>query len=510
MKSIRCYNAGLNLNTEGTEDTEKGTRIGTPCSPCPPCLKTNRRSGFRAAALGALALTFVFAFTSSASAASNVGKRYPSEKHTITDKVTGLPINVLTSGPSSDSKPYQTHTTWTSDGKWIIFRSNRGEKEKGGQAFIVNESTGDIIQLTDDPMTSTGSLNLSNKEMKLYFMRGGRPMGPKGPDESKPRVPYQLIELNLATLIPDALAGTVKEPSSYERLVGTMPEDLRDSGGFALDADESCAYWGVSYGPEAPRPAPNATPATAATPGDRRQIDQQNTNPAEAREAARQRFAERGKGPGGIRRIDLKTGAVTKVIDVDLRMGHVQTNPWTPGEIIYCHETTGDAPQRMWSVRGDGSNNRPIYVETPDEWITHETVCGKDELMFLVIGHLPYLRQHPTGIAVINLRTDEMKIVGQVEENTERGGRGGFWHCNGSPDGRWAVGDTFLGNIFLIDRKNGETIMLTTDHKMKPDHAHPIFSPDSKRVAIQSGQLSDGKTLALMVIPLPENLLNRK
>ena len=55
----------------------------------------------------------------------------------------------------------------------------------------------------------------------------------------------------------------------------------------------------------------------------------------------------------------------------------------------------------------------------------------------------------------------------------------------------------------MISRKTGERILLTTDHKMKPDHAHPIFSPDSKRVLIQSGLRSDGQHLDLMTIDVP-------
>jgi len=449
--------------------------------------------------LPSLVLSALVALSPAASFAqpSNVGRRFPSEKRIITDKVTGLPIVVLTTDPANDSKPYQTHTTWTSDGQWIIFRSNRGGH--GSQAFIVNENSGDIIQLTDGPGTGTGSLNLSRKAMKLYFMRGGSTPGMRA--DASPKLPRQLIELDLGTLIPDAMAATVKDPASYERIVANLPEDLRDSGGFALDADESAAYWGVGWGPLPLRPATPPAVADAA----KTQLDRRNTDPSEQRAAARERFAAMGKGPGGIRRIDLKTGAVTKVIDVDFRMGHVQTNPWVPGEIIYCHETTGDAPQRMWTVRGDGSGNRPLYVETPDEWVTHETVSGKDEVMFSIMGHLPYLRKHPTGIAVINLRTDEMEILGQIEEDMGEGRRGGFWHCNGSPDGKWAVGDTFKGNIFLINKATGEKILLTTDHKMKPDHTHPIFSPDSKRVLIQSGLLTDGKSLDLMEVSVPSS-----
>ncbi len=444
-------------------------------------------------------LTFflAFALTASAVLASNVGRVFPSEKRTYTDAVTGLTVNVLTTDDANDAKPYQTHTTWTADGEWIIFRSNRGDN--GSQAFLVHERDGTIVQLTDGPGTNTGSLNLSRKSMKLYF---SRTLASASSSDSSTLPPRQLIELDLAKLLPDALARSVADPSTYERVVCTFPSDLRDSGGMALDADESCIYWGVAFGPPPPRPAPTHANRTA---DGRSQVDANNTNPAEQRAAARARFAAAGKGPGGIRKIDIATGRITTVIDVDLRMGHVQANPWVPGEIVYCHETTGDAPQRMWTVRGDGTGNRPLYVETDDEWVTHETFSGPDEIMFNIMGHLPYLRERPTGVAVINLRTNTMKLLGQMEEEMPNGTQGGFWHCNGSPDNRWAVADNFSGTITLIDRRDGRQRVLTTDHKMKPDHTHPIFSPDSKRVLIQSGHLTDGQSLDLMTVEIPSD-----
>lgn len=459
------------------------------------------------------ALGLISIISTAEAAPSNVGKRYPSEIRIFADPVTGRTIKALTTSSFSDAKPYQTHPTWTADGQWIIFRSERGGN--GSQAFLVNEQSGEIVQLTDDPHANMGSLNLSRKEMKLWYMRGGpRPPARGAQATATPAVPAseipprQLIELNLAALLADSAADAVKNPLTYERVVATLPSDLRDSGGFGVDVDESKAYWGVAWGtpPPPPAPAPAAAPRTEADKANfaaRGDVDRRNTDPNESREAARKRFEVAGRGPGGIRSIDLKTGELKTVIDLDLRMGHVQTSHWTPGEIIYCHETTGDAPQRMWAVMADGSNNRPIYVETADEWVTHETSSGPDEVMFNIMGHLPYLRERPTGVAVVNLRTQEMKILGQVEEALPNGTKGGFWHCNGSPDGRLAVADTFLGGIYLIDRKTGTQTLLTTGHKMRPDHTHPIFSPDSKRVCIQSGMLSDGKNLNLMVVDVP-------
>lgn len=387
-----------------------------------------------------LLILVISIFLSQLTFASDVGRRFPSEKQTFEDAKTHLKIIALTTNPANDAKIYQTHPQWTSDGEYIIFRSNRGDTDRRSQAFAVHEKTGEIIQLTEGS-TGTGSLNVARKSNQLYFTRGGR---------GRPR---QLIELDLDSLFADSKADSMKEPNSYERIVVTFPDDLRESGGFTLDANETKAYIGISG---------------------------------------------KDRESGGIRSIDLKTGEITKVIDVDFRMGHVQSNYWVPGEIIYCHETGGDAPQRMWFCKADGSVNEPLYEETPDEWVTHEVCVDTDHVIFNVMAHLPRLRKKPTGIFSINLRTKEVMILGQIE------GRG-FWHNSGSPDGKWVAGDTFDGSVYLINRETGEKHLLTTGHRMRPDHTHPNFSPDSKRILIQSGLLTEGKSLDLMIIEIPDD-----
>lgn len=413
-----------------------------------------------------------------AAEAPGLGRRLPSEKRTVVDETTGARIEFLTTDPANDSKPYQTHTTWTADGQWVLMRSDRAGS--GPQAFLVNEQSGEIVQVTDGA-ADTGSLNLSRKEMALYYARkasGG---------------PRQLIHVRLDPLLADALAGTVKAPDHYERVVASLPADVRDAGGFSLDADESQLYWGVNLEPPSPAPPRSG----------RRDIDDRNMDPNQDRAESRRRFEQAGKGRGGIRSIDLRTGAIRPVVDVPFRLGHLQANPFVPGEIVYCHETTGDAPQRMWTVRADGSGNRPLYVETEDEWVTHETFATADEVMFNLMGHLPYLRARPTGLAIVNLRTNAMLLLGQVDEDMGGGRTGGLWHGNGTADGRWAVADSFRGDVYLIDRRNGARRVLTGGHVMKPDHAHPIFSPDARRILIQSGRLTNGASLDLAIVALP-------
>jgi oligogalacturonide lyase len=179
-------------------------------------------------------------------------------------------------------------------------------------------------------------------------------------------------------------------------------------------------------------------------------------------------------------------------------MGHVQVNPWVPGEIVYCNETGGDASQRIWTVRADGMGNRPVFREEANDWVTHEVVVDRDTVIFNLLGHTPELRRRPTGIMAINLRTDEVTPLGQ----TSRGQ--GFWHSHGTGDGRWAAGDNFDGGVHLLNRRTGEITLLSTGHVMQPDHTHPNFSPDGTRILVQSGMLTGGKSLDLMLIPVPE------
>ena len=66
---------------------------------------------------------------------AQIGQRFPSEKKIVEDPITGTPLTFLTSTPAGDSKIYPTHHQWTSDGKWVVFRSNRVP----GEAMAVNE-----------------------------------------------------------------------------------------------------------------------------------------------------------------------------------------------------------------------------------------------------------------------------------------------------------------------------------------------------------------------------------
>lgn len=443
-------------------------------------------------------LLALFLLSLAPSASAQIGTRFPSEKKIVIDETTGVPLTFLTTKAAGDSKIYQTHHQWTADGQWLVFRSNRVP----GQAMAVHEQTGDLVQVTERGFT--GMLCLADHSMNLYFLRilpspgeAASPApdtpGPRGRNSrGSPRGPSQIVRVDLAQLFADSAAKSLRPASTYEHVCGTVPPEFGAVGDVALDPTEDFVYFRVGN---------KELAAQHLAPG---------TEPAPA-------FGPRnlGAGPTGLAAMNLKTGETKLIVAVPFQIGHVQTNPWVPGEIVFCWETGGKAPQRTWTVLADGTGLRPLWPESDFDWVTHEAVITKDEVAFAVMGHVKLgapgdwgisgTRAHPTGLGIVNLRTREMRFAGQTKTGS------GLWHVHGSPDGRWAVGDDFARNIYLIDRRTDELILLSADHKRTAaDHPHPTFNADSTRIQIQSAKLSaDGRSMNICIIPVPEKLLRR-
>jgi len=429
-------------------------------------------------------------------AQAQMGKRFPAERTTYVDPGTGFAVTALTSSSHNDRFPYQTDPMWTADGKHIIFRSSSrwgnprevtlpdGRKRIVGapqQIFFIEETTGEIIQATD--FDDLGGVYLARNTNKLFYM--------KNTDGQQ-----VMCVMNLDSLFAHSRTGDIRPRSFYETEIGRFPASMGRPGGFCIDCTDEWAYIAVGR--------------------DETEADRQK-----AAQNAAANWTPRADQPvqvahsyGGIRKMNLRTGEVTTVVDTDFRVGHIQCSLFTPGEIVYCHETGGDAPQRMWFCTADGAVNQPLYNETALDWVTHETFASRDYVYFNVLGWQERLRKQANGIFRINLRSGDVEDLGNVELDADRSGDGagvpltgrGFWHCNGSQDDKWAVGDTFAGSVWLINTATGERTQLVSGARMRPDHAHPKFSPDSRRVVFQSGYLTGGERLQLMMVSIPNEL----
>lgn len=443
-----------------------------------------------------LLLVTAFALLITNVATAQIGRRFPSERKVIKDPITGVELVFLTSTPVGDSKIYQTHNQWTSDGQWLIFRSGRVK----GEAIAVNEQTGEMVQVTEGGYT--GMLNIARKSMKLYFMRNA--------DTTKRGGPVQIIEVDLAKVFADSKAAKMKAANAYQRVCGTTPAAIGAGGDMALDGAEDWAYFRVGK-EEAAR---HLKAGTKLEPS----------------------FGPRkmGAGPSGIAAMNINTGEIKHVISVPFQVGHIQTNPWVAGEIVFCWETGGKSPQRTWTVLSDGTGLRPLYPEADYEWVTHEAVISRDEVAIAIMGHRKIAgtdgattpqtgvgganpgqetawgpsgtREKPTGLGIVNLRTRQMTIVGQTPSGS------GLWHVSGSPEGRWAVGDDFSRSIYLIDRNTHQMRLLSAGHKQTAsDHPHPTMNPDGTKIQIQSAMLSaDNRSMNICVIYIPQEWIKAK
>lgn len=117
------------------------------------------------------------------------------------------------------------------------------------------------------------------------------------------------------------------------------------------------------------------------------------------------------------------------------------------------------------------------------------------------MGHEERLRTKPTGIVSLNLRNNEVKLHDQADG-------GGYWHCDGTSDRKWAVGDTFTGELYRLNLENGTIILLTTGHRPNSEgpftdepHSHHSISPDGKWVLFNSGMLGNSDLMMVLLHP---------
>ena len=337
-----------------------------------------------------------------------VGARYPAEGDKYRDPVTGLTVTMLTTHLASDTNLYQTGQSWTPDGKFLLFNSDRSGRQ---QIYCVEMSSGSITQLTDGNVHAS-SCCVDRRKSSIYFVRNS-----------------VVAALDIPTLIRgvDANPDTDVVPEKIERSVAELPSGFRQSGPITQSASG------------------NLLGLLGSVDAGKRWL---------------------------ILTVDVRRGTRRTVLDTEICIGHLQFNPVREDLLMYCHETGGDAEQRMWLIHRDGTGNRPFYEEEPDDWVTHEVwwADGNGALFF----------KWPHGIYSIDV---DSFAVHQVAS-------GRYWHAAPDPSGEQVVTDMMSGDIFLIDVATGKPRLLTTGHRPVENsvHAHPSFDPTGTKIVFASSR----------------------
>jgi len=332
-----------------------------------------------------------------------VAGKFPSEKSSYKDSITGLEITMLTTSTAKDDKIYQTHPNWTADGQHIVFMSDRSGTN---QYYAVSVTSGTIVQLTDDEQANNACL--SRTQNRMYYISDNK-----------------IWDVDIDSIL---YSDEQKRKNKFRYEVADLPDNIRLSGGISVDSNGKDIYLGAQYDDYS----------------------------------------------WGLLVLNTHTGKFIKITDTNFRVGHCQAHPSISGLIMYCWETGGDSEQRMWIVNADGTGNGPFYEETYDEWVTHEAWWGPEKALFTIWPKNEEMMRKPYGVAYVTLQDRTLHILNQRK----------YWHVGGSPDGKWAVGDTFDGELYLINGDTGEAKLLTQGHRPRGAtvHPHPSFSPDGSSV----------------------------
>lgn len=191
-------------------------------------------------------------------------------------------------------------------------------------------------------------------------------------------------------------------------------------------------------------------------------------------------------------------------------INHCQINPRFPDVIGYAHQYGGHPSDgsyhhaRIWVTNIDGSNEGPLVLTPAGRYHTHEVWGPTGEWMYYV---------DTREVARVHRTTRRVQAI------TSQGGATFANHITVSPDERTIVADTLSSEPFdaddnrmqpllRIDIATGRTEVLTRQlvGRVHPRHAHPNFSPDGKNVAFT---VAAGKTSRIAVLPLPPDMPRR-
>ena len=355
------------------------------------------------------------------------GKIYPDQRRKYRDSKTGKTVWQMTDTPGRTTHAqYFTQTGTTPDGKWLFYSSDRGSEAEQLNLFKMNLETGESIQLTE-----------STKDVKPRWSH-------PSPDG---REIYYIENLN------------------HFKAVNT--ETLEERSLCVIDNCHRPHQLGVS--PD------NRYIVDGVFLEKKKEVD----------------FLARGGHliRSAIVVIDTKTGKWHKLLDGNTPRSHVQHCPADANLLVYCYAGPWWRVQRMWLINADGTNNRPIFVQTNFEGAGHEFWSADGKTIYVTCNG----GRQPQGLWALDVKTMNERCV-------LAGACVGHGTANPQED-RFVIDDMYFDcktGLWMSKKGSVEAELLCQTgvnwHGERQEyHPHPRFLPDGKRVAFSSALNGSGE-----------------
>jgi len=382
-----------------------------------------------------------------------IGFTQEREMKTITCPETGRTIHLMTDNSVYNSQFYPTCQTWSADGKWIFFETSKppeGTDPRSWQLMQANVETGEIETIASLPWEDVVPYGEAHMAASSSFHSDYSP----GTD----RIVFYDRSGHHLYNYDRRMRKTVELWHEAEGTIGDPPD-------YSTDGSRVVFY--VLF----PGPKENRVLGSRISCIFTLEIDK-DTGEAIGEPQPVTCYVER-KG--------------SAVSPTNVIINHCQFNPANNEEISFAHEFLG-APldgsvtkERIWFVRADGRDERPLIRSQAGHSYTHEVFGPKGTHVYYV---------DTKGVARVDVST------GNVETIVPPNPASCLCHIGISPDEKWIVADSLkqlgttedgirLGSLHLVNADTGECRLLCVFPVglKHPAHPHPIFSPDGKRVA---------------------------
>ncbi len=149
----------------------------------------------------------------------------------------------------------------------------------------------------------------------------------------------------------------------------------------------------------------------------------------------------------------LATGKIEKILETaGLCPSHLDASPKDPTLLRYCHDMPESCGQRIWTIRINGRERRPIRRQQPGELVTHEfwwadpdfigyTYQDRRQDPTLAVHHWAEYALADTRLGIADLAGREVYLSDPLNSYHS--------HLYRSPDGKFVSGEGTDGNNFI-------------------------------------------------------------